>query len=477
MAIINNPRTLNLNDIQGMIIRGYSKLFQTAYLMLHVEDGKSANAREWLKHVLPNIHSADISDRATRTLHLAFTASGLKAIGLNDKTVNTFPIPYREGMATENRSRILGDFGESDPQNWRWGGHEDKNPIHMVLIFHTPDTESMDSFLEEQKQVLTKHGGVEVLTEMKAYLREDNKEPFGFHDGISQPRVKGSGRPGPENDIVETGEFLLGYKNEHNQYPSSPYLVDGEGNTSLLADDPTNSARKDLGKNGTFMVFRQIQQHVESFWQHMEDKTKNSDGSVNEEEKVKLASKCIGRWPSGASLLEFPEKDPGGAPDNDDFGYADKDPDGLRCPYGSHLRRNNPRDTFRWYNKKQSLKITRRHRIIRRGRIYELPDNVEPKGKEIGLQFICFNANLELQFEFIQHAWANNNQLRHLNNDIDLVIGASQEGNPNNSNMRFTVQAQPANKFYEGWERFTTIKGGEYFFMPSLTVLNYLTTI
>jgi len=473
MAIVSNPKTIELDDIQGMIVRGYGKLYKTAYFLLKVNE--AAKAKSWLKEISPLIDSADVKVKAEKTLHVAFTPSGLNALGMSKKNIAAFPTPFREGMSTENRNRILGDYGDSGPQNWRWGANQSE--LDILLIFHAPTDDSLNTFIEEQKKVLTHNGGVVLINELKGYLPKDNKEPFGFHDGISQPIIKGSGRPGPENDIIATGEFLLGYKNEHNQYPFSPLLEENQGNLTLLTDDIAGSGKKDLGKNGTFMVFRQMQQHVDKFWDSMEGKTKNEDGSINEKAKVKLAAKCIGRWPSGASLVNFPDNDPGGDLENDDFGYADQDPDGLKCPFGSHLRRNNPRDSFRWYDKEQSLKVTKRHRIIRRGRTYEIPTNDKTKKNEIGLQFICFNTNLELQFEFIQHAWSNNNQLRHLTNDIDVVIGAPPEKDPNGKTAQFTVQAEPVNEYYEGWERFVTIKGGEYFFFPSISVINFISSL
>lgn len=473
MAIVSNPKTIDLNDIQGMLVRGYGKLLQTAYFLLKVDDPDKA--KNWLDDVLPLVDSAEVNQQVTETLHLAFTPKGLMALGMHPHNVASFPVPFREGMATDDRSRILGDYGDSAPKHWRWGANDDD--LHILLIFHAKDEAGINSLMQAQKDAITNNGGLQIIKEMKAYLRPDNKEPFGFHDGISQPTIIGSGRPGPENDMIATGEFVLGYKNEHDQYPYSPLLEKEQGNINLLKDDTAGSGKKSLGHNGTFMVFRQMQQHVDQFWNYMDDKTKNSDGSTNEAAKIKLAAKCVGRWPSGASLVNFPDADPGGSPANDDFGYADLDPDGLRCPYGSHLRRNNPRDAFRWYDKKQSLKVARRHRIIRRGRTYELPANGENTNDEIGLQFICFNTNLELQFEFIQHAWANNNQLRHLSNDVDIIIGAPAEYDPNGTKGQFTIQAKPTNQYLENWERFVTIKGGEYFFFPSISVLKYLTSI
>lgn len=470
MAIVNNPITLDLGDIQGMITRGYAKLYQTAYLKVKIENAEAA--KKWIKEALPLVASADHTKPVDKTIHLAFGAAGLQALGMSKENFETFPFEFREGMSTPNRNRLLGDYGHNNPENWRWGAGNDE---HLMIILHTADVPTMDAFLADQRSSLT-NNGFSISQETKGYLREDNKEPFGFHDGISQPYIKGTGRSGPANDMIETGEFLMGYKNEHGHYPGSPVVNTEQGDLSLLSLDASGSGKKDLGRNGTFMVFREMEQHVDKFWSAMEKHTLNDDGTVNEAAKVKLASKCIGRWPSGASLVKFPDADPGGDMHNDDFGYADTDPDGLKCPFGSHLRRNNPRDANRDYGKKQSLKVTRRHRIIRRGRIYELEKN-EKGDAEIGLQFICFNANLELQFEFIQHVWSNNNQMTHLNNDIDIVIGVPAEGNPNNASRQFTVQNTPVNDFVDIAEPFVTIKGGSYYFFPSISVLNYLTTI
>lgn len=471
MAIIENPRTLDMDDIQGLLTRGYAKLPRTAYFHLKITD--SQKAKNWLKEVLPHVDSADHEDTPDCIAHLAIAVNGLRELGLNEQNIAQFPITYREGISTENRNRILGDYGQNAPEHWLWGAQNDE---HILMILHATSEEKIQEFIDTHKGLVDQSGGLSITRHTLGYRRPDGKEPFGFHDGISQPVIKGTGQKSPENDLIETGEFLLGHLNEHGHYPDTPILVEEQGDPSLLKNDPQQSNKKSLGYNGTFMVFRQMEQDVEAFWKAMEEFTLNEDGSVNEDEKLKLAAKCIGRWPSGAALVNYPDGDPGGNHENDDYGYADKDPDGLKCPFGAHMRRNNPRDSFRWYDKKQSLKITRRHRIIRRGRRYDTygtNGDIEAQGTH----FICFNASLELQYEFVQHVWANNNQMRHLTNDVDVIVGVPDENNPNNPTMQFTVQSEPVNKFYEGWKQFVTIRGGAYFFFPSISTLNFLTTI
>lgn len=470
MAIIDNPRSIELNDIQGLVTRGYGKLLGRAYLLLTVED--AAKAKQWIETAIQLVDDADHTETDHEMYHLAFTAKGLRALGLSQTNLDNFPIPFREGMDTPNRNRILGDHGRNKPDGWRWGG--ESHEAHILVILHAKDAAALQPFLARTKEGLAA-GGLRMYQELPGFKREDGKEPFGFHDGISQPTIKGSGRPGPDNDIIETGEFLFGYKNAYGYFPYSPLISEDQGDMNMLPPDAGGSGKKDLGRNGSMMVFRQIQQHVDDFWSFMEEKTMNPDGSVNEKAKIRLASKCVGRWPSGASLVNFPDEDPGGLPENDDFGYADTDAEGLKCPYGSHMRRNNPRDHFRFYGKEQSLKISARHRIIRRGSSYKMAG--ESGQEEIGLHFVCFNTNIEMQFEFIQHAWANNRQLHNLTNDIDVIIGVPAQAAPDKEKSQFTIQAEPVNEYIDDVKPFVTIRGGEYFFFPGIAALHYLTTL
>ena len=77
-----------------------------------------------------------------------------------------------------------------------------------------------------------------------------------------------------------------------------------------------------------------MQQHVKEFKAFSREKTLNEDGKPEPEAQVKLEAKMVGRWPSGAPLVKFPESDPGGSSDDNDFNYAETDPYGYRCPLG-----------------------------------------------------------------------------------------------------------------------------------------------
>lgn len=471
---------LELEDIQGYIIRGYSHMMYSRYVFLQVHH--AAKAKEWISAIAEDLTTAEYIEDKTKlpdtSLNIAFTAKGLSALGMYSENVKTFSAEFREGMVTEHRKRILGDDGNCAPENWRWGGDHNA-PLHICLMVFGKDKETSMQYYEKLKMQFREYGLAEVIF-IDGQTLPFNKEHFGFRDGISQPVIKGSGRFGTKDDIINTGEFILGYKNEYNVYPDAPLITDEQGDMNLLAPDAGGSGKKDLGRNGSYLVMRQMEQDVNAFWNFMNEKTINDDGSINEQESTKLASKMVGRWPSGAPITKFPDKDPEMISDDNDFGYAKHDKEGLKCPYGSHLRRCNPRDNFEDNGIKESLHLTKKHRIIRRARLYGdphlgSPTNTKPNG-EVGLLFNCFNADISRQFELIQFTWGNSSKVKELYNDPDPVIGV-RENPVDAQEQNFTIQSCPVNETIKGLQRFVIIRGGGYFFFPSITTVRYIGTL
>lgn len=481
---------LDLNDIQGYLIRGYAHMMYSRFVYLQIKDAKAA--KKWLANSWTTMTTAEHipkkEDISSIHLNIAFTYDGLQRLGLKPKNLDAFSREFRQGMVSPHRSRLLGDLDNSAPEKWNWGGPMNE-PIHLCLMVFGDDKESGDS-IEKDKIVCLDHykklsahfseNGLEEIFHIDGQTQPENKEHFGFRDGISQPIIEGSGRIGPKDDTIKAGEFVFGYKNDFGVYPDTPLIREEQGNLNLLASDAEGTGLKDLGRNGTFMVMRQLEQDVNAFWSFMNKRTENADGSTNEAESLKLAAKIMGRWQSGAPITLFPGKDPGVISDINDFGYAKFDKDGLKCPFGSHLRRMNPRDSVDDHGRKESLKLSNQHRIIRRARLYgEIyegsPTKKSPNG-EVGLLFCCFNADISRQFEFLQYTWANLPKTKELYNDPDPIIGVKENpaaGEPQN----FTVQSLPVNRTYGDLPQVITVKGGAYFFFPSISVLRYLSTL
>jgi hypothetical protein len=188
-----------------------------------------------------------------------------------------------------------------------------------------------------------------------------------------------------------------------------------------------------------------------------------------------VAAKIVGRWQNGSSLVRNP-RHPGPPADGDRkrvnrFRYG-TDKDGLGCPLGAHVRRANPRDALGWQGR-----LTMRHRIIRRGMSYGPPLDADAETADDatrGLIFVCYQASIERQFEFIQRQWLNDGNALRLGNDRDPLVAARDPLADGDSSSGGTViQGRPP-LFLTGLQSFVTMRGGEYFLVPGLNGLRAL---
>ena len=199
-----------------------------------------------------------------------------------------------------------------------------------------------------------------------------------------------------------------------------------------------------------------------------------NDNAVSQADAVKLAAKFMGRWPSGAPLVLAPDQDdPLIAADKNkvnDFKYHQED--GYKCPMGSHIRRSNPRDSLD-PNPVESAKAVSRHRIIRRGRPYGAPDAPKSanKGDDVGIIFIAINASIKRQFEFLQQMWVNDPKFDGMYENKDCITG------DNYDLTIMTIQREAVRRRIRSVPRFVRVRGGGYFFVPSITALRYLASL
>ncbi|HEX5151202.1 MAG TPA: Dyp-type peroxidase [Parafilimonas sp.] len=469
---------LEINDIQGLLIRGYGELPACNFILLSIRN--KVAARQWIKEILPEITPGSKKPQSI-ALHIAFTYAGLHAIGLSQETLDSFSIELEDGMLTPHKQLFLGDFGNSSPANWQWGGPNQTPPHLMLMVYAIDETALNDWYLKHEPRFI--NNGLSLIKRLDTGVISDRKEHFGFHDGIAQPIIEGLSKKAEPGNTVPPGEFILGYKNNYDQYPNTPQVPDDAFSNDLpMAESP---GLRDLGKNGSYLVFRQMEQDVGGFWNYVR-KVTSENGIDNTEEMIKLASKFVGRWPSGAPITACPDKDDTGLGNMDNFGYRSFDADGQRCPIGSHIRRTNPRDSMDM-DIKASVEISNKHRILRRGRSYGKPvcESLDPAAilnsknfeGERGLHFICFNSDISRQFEFIQNAWVNNPKLSRLYNERDPIIGNNLHPQDEHRQGIFSIPMKGLRKRYCDVPEFVTIKGGAYFFMPGIKSLTYLSSI
>jgi len=339
------------------------------------------------------------------------------------------------------------------------------------------------------------------------------KEHFGLTDGIGEPVFKGNFAlddvtpPGDEEKNVlgrgkwmnnkweplETGEFILGHVDESQELPPT-------------AEPPS------LMLNGTFMVFRKLHENVKLFWDVIDNEAKSYAKAMKvplEEAKATLLAKMIGRWQDGVPLSTVPTyqewKDfvkkegfyPEDPTDNDqviaaaqkraaylksehasNFTYKD-DIDGVKCPVGAHLRRVNTRDYLSPENKagakneKSNSALNKRRRILRRGLPYgPTTHGSSTNDTEQGVAMMMICANIFRQFEFIQQQWIQYSlDFRAGNNTCPMVGDHSvHKRHVINSDPKSGKPPYVMNKL----ENFVEVRGGDYFFIPSLNALRMM---
>lgn len=515
--------TLDLYDIQGDVVKAYGRFgFPKArYVFYHIHKG--AAGRDVIKALIPTITNGAPWGTAAAipptSTNMSFTYEGLKQLGVPDLSLHSFPDEFSMGMKA--RRDILDDTGVNAPKNWDpiWSWEKREQPVHMLIAINGKNVELIEKRYQEICTIVAQsQGGVEQLIGHRGEDRDDlpyqegtalfvngqpvPKEHFGYTDGISETYFRGSGAK-PETAIgggkptrgdpstlagwepLETGEFLLGHKDEAFEYPLAPM-------PSLLA------------RNGTFMVYRKLHQNVGTFNAFL-----NRVGATFPGGKEALAAKFVGRWRNGAPLTTFPTeadankfiaeymaaqakaRQPGASQADRDryaqlriklvgFNFND-DLEGVRCPTGAHIRRVNPRGSLEFGHKKAFETpgaLDNRRRILRRGLPYgEVKDPSSDEGNH-GIIVMLLNASIKRQFEFVQQQWIAYGNDFKLANDKDPILGNHGHVVDHSGAGRMIIQADPRGDkppFLCGkMPTFVEMRGGDYFFIPSLTALQLI---
>jgi Dyp-type peroxidase family len=431
---------LELDDIQSGVLRPRPAPYAARYFALRIDDRRAG--REAMRRAGNVVASAanPTSPAGDAWVSVALTFQGLRALGVPRASLDSFTPEFQQGMAA--RAGELGDTGESSPEHWEKPlGTSD---VHIVVTAIAPDQQRLEEVAERGRKAFAELPGIVSIWRQDCHALPNEKEQFGFRDGISHPAVDGSGIPGTNSAErpFKAGEFILGYPDETGGYPAMPQPAE-------------------LGRNGTYAVFRKLHQRVAAFRQYLQ-----ANGETANEQEL-LAAKMMGRWRSGAPLALSPQTDDpalGADPRrNNDFQFAD-DAVGLKTPPGSHIRRTNPRDAA-------IAGAVRLHRMIRRGTAYgpPLPEGVlEDDGVDRGIMFAFIGAHLKRQFEFVQSEWTNSSEFFGASTDRDPISGA------NDATGGFTAPRRPVRRRVLGLPRFVITRGGEYCYLPGLRALRWL---
>jgi deferrochelatase/peroxidase EfeB len=432
---------LEIDDIQHFLL-ARTPAFAARYEFLTFHE--RAAGRQWLAGMIDKVgtgKSVGAASPDSRWVTLAFTWNGLRALGLDEVSLATFPAEFCEGMAA--RAEIIGTTGANHPDHWV--GETASPALHAVAILFARDTAERERCRQEHARYLSGIRGTGVLSSLDLEAIPPYgcaHEHFGYRDRLSTIAIEGNGDPPQPGSgrPIKAGEFFLGYLDESGLEPPLP--------------QPER-----LSRNGSYLAYLRIEEHVGRFRDFL-----RQHGETREEQEL-IAAKLMGRWRSGAPLVLAPERDdPALGVDmqrTNNFNYGTMDPYGYGCPLGSHIRRMNPRDT---------VENIERRKMIRRGGTYgpPLPEDVADDGGERGIAAFIGCASLVRQFEFAMAVWANDPNFKDLVNERDPFVG-TQDGT-----FDMTIPRRPIRKKLVGLPAFTTIKGGAYFFLPGIRALRFL---
>jgi Dyp-type peroxidase family len=529
---------LDLADIQGNILTAYGQegFPKGRFMLFHIDRGDLA--RRFVTELLPTITTALRGPRVPLpevAVNIAFTFYGLLALGIPIRTLRGMPDEFVDGML--KRAPMLGDDFYSDwKDSWDevWtksgpGYEENKNTVHILVTLNAkmnPDGSAVAALETKTSEIIELAGknGVRLLPghnqpEQTAqhYQRTSQERPyqdlslllepgvggnwiptpkehFGFTDGIGNPVFDGQ-QTSPEGQgavdgkgkwrPLATGEFLLGYPDEAQEIAGAAMPLD-------------------FSRNGTFMAYRKLHQFVRKFREFIQEKAQDyakvsGIGNLDDAREI-LMAKMAGRWSDGvpisvapsvaewhkfnidhpmsdlkaryAALADFKFRYP---PHDDNKPDVRDDPDGTRCPLTAHMRRVNTRDMMAPTGTEGSI-LNNRRRILRRGLPYGARDE-----DEHGVVMLIVCANLFRQFEFVQQQWINYGLDSGAGSDTCPIVGNHSDGTPGGKNgpkAKFVIPPDPASGhppfIADGIPQFVETRGGEYFFVPSMTALRMI---
>jgi len=424
------------DHIQALAFTGFNSLPHTT--LLRVTGVNTA----WLAHVLPKISFGRA--RQETGVQLLLTAAGLAALGASPEQIRAMGREFANGITSTPTSQRLGDSGPHAPDTTWWTDRDHQ----AVLLFYGTSAEALAAPIAE----LT--SGVRQVGQTQLRLPPHSREPFGFLDGITRTRIaRGNADKGY---AMPAGTFIFG-------------LPDASG--SIADGGP-------MARHGALVVLRELSQDVQSFWRYW---LQVADG--DETTAIRLAAKAVGRWPNGMPLLPGQVTEPAFDATQLDFGTFAHDPKGDGCPFGSHVRRANPREGLT-ESPEISLQIAALHTILRRGRVFgpAAPPDWYPTPLRMhmadgtqsdaaahrGLMFIGLCRDLRSQFEFIVQNWLLAPKFADLYNEVDPLLAHT------GTQRSFTVPTGGFCKHLEGVGGWIRPHGGGYYLMPGREVLRQL---
>ncbi|MEA5515814.1 Dyp-type peroxidase [Nodularia sp. UHCC 0506] len=442
-----------LADLQGNILKGHGRDY-SVHLFLQFKPDQTEAVKQWIQTFAYNyLKSAKqqsdeaICYRQTRVSGGLFANFFLSCKGYEYLGIEPFKIPsdqpFRMGMKNENIRTTLGD---PPVEKWENGF---KNQIHAFVLMADDDIFFLLQAVNKMMQQLCQVANI-VHREDGFILRNETGqiiEHFGFIDGVSQPLFL-------QRDIIRSRTKDSGFSE-----------WDSRASLDIILAKDANGKTED--SYGSYLVYRKLEQNVKAFRQDQAKLAK----TLNIEDDL-AGALVVGRFYDGTPVTLSDIPTCATIPTNN-FNY-DHDSAATKCPFHAHIRKTNPRgDTGKVESSPgfdEALNVERKHRIARRAVSYGNNNPTQEPETDSGLLFLCFQSNIENQFNFMQTRWANAKNFVQVNVGADPLIGQP----PGTQNWP-KEWGQPETVAYN-FDLWVNMQGGEYFFAPSISFLQNMAT-
>jgi Dyp-type peroxidase family len=517
-VMVEEP-VLPMEDIQGIAVPGFLKPHQTLLAAVCDDSPEAVSEfKTFLGRMADEVSNASdtLKDRRqhrkkSNTVQPPLVAIALTYQGLLKLTPGAVAIAspaFQQGLAA--RSSFLGDptdpTAEGHPGQWKLGGPNNEADLLVVVAGDTRD--SVDERADEIERRMD-------AAALQATYREDGNvrddlpghEHFGFDDGVSQPGIRGRASKG-KNDYVtdrwiaaqqQPENSLFGYPGQDLVWPGVLVLGHSATSPDPLIPGVASPAMPEWTRNGSFLVFRRLRQDVGLFWRTMRqeaDRLRSLPGFGDMTDE-KLASRIVGRWPSGAPVNRVPDGDDKKLGENsnsnnyfrfdsdaaplplvsgrDPFPQSKADPAGITCPWAAHIRKVNTRDSSSDTGGRDS---TYARRLLRVGIPFGKPlqnryaeQQDDPERGERGLLFLSIQASIEDQFEFLLVRWMGDPTRPKSPGGHDLLVGQNSAAGQNRVRRCAIFGAAVEQAEVSTSAQWIIPTGGGYFFVPSLSAL------
>nr|WP_314493458.1 Dyp-type peroxidase domain-containing protein [uncultured Chryseobacterium sp.] len=423
MMNLNNTNPVNIYDascdqmfekLQGNILKGHGRNF-TAHIFIEFREGQKKGVKGYLKTFANKITSC----KKQLKENIAYKEHNISGSTFFGFYISSLGYSYLEEEVESNFLGRMKDSKIDDIEFCKWESGF-RNIIHAMILIAD---DNLASLKEEESSIceeIEKFAKIRIIENGNVLKNNEGAgiEHFGYADGISQPLFFSE----------EVENFENKYKNSRiNIKPFFPL-------SQILLKDPFC---KDSDAFGSYLVFRKLEQDVKGFKDKEAEMAEKLGWKGDKEEEV--GAIIVGRFEDGTPHVLSKKE---GIIDNLTNNFNYNHIASGKCPFLNHIRATNERDDE---NKKMIM--------ARRGIPYGI---FSGERRDVGLLFMSFQSNIQAQFEATQIKANNSNDLiigQKLPKKIDLDCFDKE------NNEKVDIKS------------FVTLKGGEYFFAPSISYL------